>query len=197
MAALQVASVDHRADLLSAGLPDRGLAATLGALREVVAGSPELRLLDDTERAAVPTLLPHLERRFAEIAGWGLPETLVHGDLHLGNVANPGPDDALGLTIYDWTDACLAHPLVDLATLVRSSPETERDALVTAYTGVWRQHLDLPSIEVLVAAALDVERAHQAVTYERLQASLEEASRWEMEGVVARCLRRLLETMGS
>ena len=44
-----------------------------------------------------------------------------------------------------------------------------------------------------MALAAVAELAFQAVTYERLQAAQEDASRWELEGVVARCLRRLAE----
>jgi aminoglycoside phosphotransferase (APT) family kinase protein len=113
----------------------------------------------------------------------------VHGDLHLGNVAH----DEGRLSIFDWTDACLAHPFVDLVTLHGASPEGERQALREAYVGRWRQELPLPATERVMALAAVAERAFQAVTYERLQAAQEDASRWQLEGVVARCLRRLAE----
>ena len=39
-----------------------------------------------------------------------LPDTLVHGDFHPGNAFFDG-DRAV---IFDWSDACVAHPLFDL-----------------------------------------------------------------------------------
>ncbi len=189
IADLQVGSLGHLPELRAAGLPDRGLAATWEAVQTIAAGSPELRFLDADERAAVLAALPGTERRLAELAALDVPDTLVHGDLHLGNVAH----DEERLSIFDWTDACLAHPFVDVVTLDGSSPEDERPALREAYLDRWRQELSLPDTDRVLSLASVADRAFQAVTYERLQAAQEDASRWEMEGVVARCLRRLVE----
>ena len=189
MADIQVGSVGHLPELRAAGLPDRGLAATWDALQTIAAHSPELRFLDADERAAALAALPGTERRLAELAALDLPQTLVHGDLHLGNVAHDGDR----LSIFDWTDACLAHPFVDLITLDGSSPEDERPALREAYLDRWRREGSLPDTDVVMSLASVAERAFQAVTYERLQAAQEDASRWVLEGVVARCLRRLVE----
>jgi len=189
MADMQVGSVAHLAELRSAGLPGRGLDATWDALQTIAVESPELRFLDADERSAVRAALPATERTLAELAALELPETLVHGDLHLGNVAH----DEGRLSIFDWTDACLAHPFVDLVTLHGASPEDERPALREAYLDRWREELPLPATERVMALATVAELAFQAVTYERLQAAQEDASRWDLEGVVARCLRRLAE----
>ena len=189
IADMQVGSVAHLAGLRAAGLPERGLDATWEALRVIAVDSPELRFLDADQRAAVRAALPGTERRLAELAALELPETLVHGDLHLGNVAH---DDGR-LSIFDWTDACLAHPFVDLVTLHGASPEDERPGLREAYLDRWRQELPLPATDRIMALAAVAEHAFQAVTYERLQAAQEDASRWEFEGVVARCLRGLAE----
>jgi len=190
IADMQLGSVAHLARLRAAGLPERGLEATWDALRTIAVDSPELRFLDADERAAVRAALPGTERRLAELAALELPETLVHGDLHLGNVAH----DEGRLSIFDWTDACLAHPFVDLVTLHGASPEGERQALREAYLGRWRQELSLPATDRVMALATVAELAFQAVTYERLQAAQEDAARWQLEGVVARCLRRLAQT---
>jgi aminoglycoside phosphotransferase (APT) family kinase protein len=191
MAALQVEALDRLDLLREAGLPDRGLSVTLDGLREVAEHSREMHLLDGDERAAVRAAVPRVERRLAKLAAWEVPETLIHGDLHLGNIASHEG----GLVIFDWTDACLSHPFVDLATLLRASPEDTREQLRAAYLDVWRPHVDLPPGDEVEEAAFVVERAYQALTYERIQASLEDASRWEFEGVVTDYLRRLVETV--
>ncbi len=190
MAGLQVAALAHLDDLARAGLPDRGLDATLAGLRQVAEHSVELDLLDPDERARVTATLPRVAERITALADWGVPETLVHGDLHLGNVAAHGQ----ALVIFDWTDACLAHPLVDRATLLPTA-HAERPGLGAAYCDVWRPLVDLPPPEQVEHEARVLERAFQAITYERIQAALEEASRWEFAGVVAHCLRRLVETV--
>ena len=77
----------------------------------------------------------------ATFHGWKSPwtrvgpgPTLVHGDLHPWNVAH-GPTTT---RVFDWTDAAVSHPFVDLATYVfRTKDESLRRRLVDAYVGAW------------------------------------------------------------
>src|SRR5207249_2869586 len=50
----------------------------------------------------------------AELADFGLPPTLEHGDFHAGNVRVT--DD--GCIFYDWSHATLTYPLVGLGDLL-------------------------------------------------------------------------------
>ena len=64
----------------------------------------------------------------------GLPVSLAHGDLHGANVVV----DNGRATIFDWSDACVAHPLIDLHTfLAFGVAEADRDAFVDAYAEGW------------------------------------------------------------
>jgi hypothetical protein len=67
-------------------------------------------------------LLDDVPRRLAEVAECGLPDTLVHGDLHPGNV-RIGPDGRL--TIMDWGDCYLGHPARDVLRLVERIDDPE------------------------------------------------------------------------
>ena len=98
----------------------------------------------------------------------------MHGDLHLGNVAHHDGR----LVVFDWSDASVGHPFVDLATLVGSSPPDERDELVSAYFASWREALPGADLERVVGLADVAERVFQAVTYDRLQAAQEDAAIW-------------------
>jgi hypothetical protein len=69
------------------------------------------------EMAALAAAVPGLRAACAELAGHDVPASLVHGDLHLANVAR-GPR---GYRFFDWTDACVAHPFLDLSTMRRGS----------------------------------------------------------------------------
>ena len=141
--------------------------------------------------SAARAALPEVERWLAELAAYDVPETLVHGDLHLGNVAHHDGR----LAVFDWSDASVGHPFVDLATLVRSSPPDERDELVSAYLTAWREALPGADPGRVMDLADVAEKVFQAVTYERLQAAQEDAAVWMMEGVVARCLTQLTEAV--
>jgi Ser/Thr protein kinase RdoA (MazF antagonist) len=61
------------------------------------------------DRATLKEFLRGLPGRFADLAACGLPDTLVHGDFHPGNFR--GDDRAL--TLLDWGDSGVGHPLLD------------------------------------------------------------------------------------
>jgi Ser/Thr protein kinase RdoA (MazF antagonist) len=116
--------------LLALGLPDhRGDARTV-AIRDV---------LDRTEVAAadVPVLerfVDTLPERFAAIAACGLPDGLVHGDFHPGNVRGGG--DAL--TLLDWGDCVVGNPLLDQPAFLQRVPEGSVAAVRRSWTSAWR-----------------------------------------------------------
>jgi hypothetical protein len=92
--------------------------------------------LSPEEEAGLRAAVPRIQTRCAELAGYAVPPSIVHGDLHLSNVAR-GPK---GHLFFDWTDACVAHPFLDLATIRRgtafvdSTDEAElRERLGQAY----------------------------------------------------------------
>lgn len=85
--------------LRAAGVPDLSLASVPVVAAPYLDSIPGLaELVDD------------LPRRLAEVAACGLPDTLVHGDLHPGNVRT-GADGAL--TIVDWADSGIGNPAFD------------------------------------------------------------------------------------
>jgi hypothetical protein len=93
---LQQRGVDRLEELLGIGVPDRRLATMVPRIAAVVEqwGSG----LDEPERRSVDSLVRGLPARLPAIAECGVPDTLVHGDFHPGNVAGR-PD---GYVILDW-----------------------------------------------------------------------------------------------
>jgi hypothetical protein len=75
--------------------------------------------------------------------------------------------------------------------LLRSIPDEERDAARAGYAGAWRAAYPDIDIERALELAVQVNAIFQMVTYEMICRSLEDASYWEMRGVVARFLRNL------
>lgn len=102
-ARLQLACEDDVAELLAAGLPDRRLTTLPAAYAELVAG------LDDSDPR-----LPDADRiaaLCAELASYGIRETVQHDDLHDGQVF---VRDGTHL-VMDWGDACVSHPFFTLS----------------------------------------------------------------------------------
>ena len=92
-------------ELAAAGVPH----GPLDAARFARVADPYLATVDGLRE-----LIDDLPRRFAEVAACGLPDTLVHGDLHPGNTRT---DDDGRLSIMDWGDCTIGHPAFDILRL--------------------------------------------------------------------------------
>ncbi len=117
IARVQVISADRIGELLDLGAPDRRLASTVDALTKIITSSVELDQLDTDGQRAAQAALPWLVDQLTALEATGMPYTLGHGDLHLGNVAMV--DDHV--LLFDWTDAAVTFPALDIALLARSS----------------------------------------------------------------------------
>jgi Phosphotransferase enzyme family len=113
-ARLQIRAASQVDRLLGAGCVDRRLAwlaaqaeRWLPAVAETgwLPGIDAATWLSAGEEAELAAAGPRLAAMCGELAAAAVPATLLHGDLHLGNVAK-GPD---GYLFLDWTDAYLAE----------------------------------------------------------------------------------------
>jgi len=120
-AELQLALATHAEELLAAGVPDvrlAGLAASIERLLEddeaILLDRPEG--LTSQERARLRELVPEVAAAAAELAGYGIPETIQHDDFHDGNVF---VRDGRYL-FFDWGDSCVSHPFHTLVVTFRA-----------------------------------------------------------------------------
>jgi hypothetical protein len=144
---------------------------------EELAGIPDRRRLElafaQPFRETVPglsDLLDDLPRRLAEIAGCGLPDTLVHGDLHPGNV-RIGDDGRL--TIMDWGDCYLGHPALDVLRLTERLDQAEPVFDHWAYR--WEQSVPGSEPRRAVELMRPMAMLWAAETYARFLAAIEPA----------------------
>ena len=197
---LQRGCARRTGELHAAGAQDRRLTV----LREQIgwmADAPEVRA--DAPPALVERLaraVPQLQALCDTLSTLGPAETLVHGDLHGGNV---GVRDGV-VRFFDWTDACLAHPFLDLVTLL---PEPGQEAVRRG--GYGDAHAPLRDRYLAgftgEAAAEPLRRAfdlawclgtlHQVVSYIGIARSLEPGARTEFSGALSSWLRKGLERL--
>ncbi len=123
--AVQVAFAGRADELLAAGVPDARLDAR--ALAEVA--QPYLDEID-----GLRALIGDLPARLDAVAACGLPDTLVHGDLHPGNARLGGG----GPVLMDWGDSTLGHPACDILRLRDGLPGAEAADLTAAWALRWR-----------------------------------------------------------
>lgn len=151
--AMQRESVPHVAALRAAGCRDRGLPWLAGAVREWFAVDVLRRFTTAATAARLAAAVPRIGTLCTELAAYGLPDTLQHGDLHPANVTS-------GYVVFDWTDAAVGPPFADAIMVLQEDDPAARATLRDAYLEGWPAGAVAawPVAEVLTAA-------NQAVTY--------------------------------
>nr|WP_228531635.1 aminoglycoside phosphotransferase family protein [Micromonospora sp. ANENR4] len=123
--AVQLRACGVVGDLVAAGVPDLRGEGLAGWIRERLAGH---------DVSAAAGLLDGLDRRLWRVGDCGLPDTLVHGDLHPGNVRG----DDRHRTVIDWADSFVGHPAFDILRLTEDLDADAAARLVDAWARRWR-----------------------------------------------------------
>jgi len=132
------------------------------------------RRLDDAEAAAVADGVPRIRDAAERLAASGIPPSLQHNDLHLGNAfRRPGG----GIAYIDLGDALWTHPLTaariplwimrNRLGLEADGPELRR--AVDAYLEPWTDRWDRATLRGLLADADRISCLHRAESWRRLQ----------------------------
>lgn len=156
---IQAKWIGREAELLALGLPDwRGPALTAAIAAVFERTAPEL---STKNRGALTAFIADLPRRFAELAACGLPDTLVHGDFHPGNLRGDGEH----LALMDWGDSGVGHPLLDSSAFLDRVPAEALEAVRAVWLARWREAV--PGSDPARALTLlgPIAAARQAVIY--------------------------------
>ncbi len=185
---VQLASLEIIDELLAAGAPLRDADVIVAGYRRVVSESPELARLTAVERSALEAVTDEVEQMVHELWDCGLPNTLDHGDLHLGNVAYDGSV----LRVFDLTDACVSHPVLDGYHLAHfDDRRPSESALFAAFAEPWRKAFPDARVDRAAELAPVVNLAFQADTFHRIALATEPSSAFELGGIVAYLLRKV------
>jgi hypothetical protein len=187
-ARIQVESSARVDELLALGCIDRRPDWLAGQVEELLADDEALSKLDDVEITRLRALAPRLVAICRGLAAQGVPDALVHGDLHLGNVARI--DDRY--VVYDWTDACVTHPFFDLIDVFREKDEAVRTRVRDAYLSEWLAFAPMDRLLEAWAQAELMASLHHAVSYRHILASIEPGAGLELEWALPEFLRRVL-----
>ena len=150
-AELQLELAPHRDELLALGVPDRRLAHVVELAAELPVDSGLVRDLVTT------------------VESYGLPETLVHEEVHPGNVLVRNGENVF----VDWADSSVGHPyfgivialrsIADLFELEPGAPELER--LVDAYLEPWTAIAPRNALRALLPTAYRLGMLNRALSW--------------------------------
>jgi hypothetical protein len=189
---LQLQAVSIVEDLLAVGCLDRRLEILSQQIDPLLQDADILALLSPDEIAQLQALAPRLKAMCSELTRYRVPYSLNHGDLHSGNITGQT------LLFFDWTDACIAHPFLDLSTVVAYIEEQTpvgRERVLDVYLNLWTAYEPIERLRVMWQLAEPLGALHQAVSYQHILAALEPTSKPEMVEEMLEWLRRIIRTM--
>ena len=118
--------------------------------------------------------------------------SLTHGDFHPWNVV-AGQN---GTRIFDWTDAAVAHPFLDLVTYVmRTDDVALRRRLLQRYLQLWSDYFPPDDLQAAGRLALVVGALYQAYTYTQLIPTVMPDDLADLRDGDIRWLRRALDRL--
>lgn len=151
-AKLQMGLAEHADAILALGVPDHRLAALPALYSQLLADTPSLMLdqekgLTSAEFEQLQNMKPRFEQICVDLAAYGIPESINHGDFHDGNVLLKNGR----ITFFDWGDADVTHPFVSLRTWFVSMeitlnlddwapPTAEMSRLLEKYLEAWQAY---------------------------------------------------------
>jgi hypothetical protein len=189
-ARLQRSYVDQADRLFEFSCVDRRLAVLAAELDRLLGPNPATDRLEPAERALLPRRAEQLREAITELAAIGVPETLLHGDLHPRNVA---VRDGRVLA-FDWTDGSVSHPFLDLVTFADDrSPISQDKRLADAYLAEWEEYATPADLRRALELARELGALHQTMTYLHLPDHLSGPSRESMFRGAVWWLRQLLK----
>jgi hypothetical protein len=188
-ALLQVDAASHVDQWLALGCPDRRLdrlTAAIGPLVEdpSVLLSGQEHGLSDSEIARLQSLTPQLQAMGAELASYGIPASLEHGDFYFWQILIS--DDT---PIYiDWSEGSVSHPFFSMllffayAEMEQRLPVASdaRERLRDTYLEPWTARAPIDRLRRAFDISQTLAPLHHAVTYQQLiLPHLEDPTTWD------------------
>jgi hypothetical protein len=147
-------------ELIALGVPDLRAPVLIPAIRAVI--DRNRAALSPDEQAVLAAFAEGLPDRFARVADCGLPDTLVHGDAHPGNLRGDGDR----LILLDWADSCVGHPMLDEPGFLGRIAPDDVEVCSRYWHDAWRAVVPGSDPDLASTLLSPVAAARQAVVYQ-------------------------------
>jgi len=179
---------------MSIGCLDRRLGVLRSQIGPLMDDTSLLASVSELDRERLRASAGKLDSLCEELASLGIPDALVHGDLHDENIARSRD----GFVFFDWTDACISHPFLDLVTLVNHTEPietltTQNRIQIEAYLSCWTQYAPLEQLWEAWRISRPLGALHQMISYQAIARGVEPMASHELVGGVPFWCSRLLD----
>jgi len=200
---VQLGLAGHLSELLALGLPDHRLAVLPRLYTQLVSDEESLLIdqpkgLTSSEFHQVKDKSPRFEQICSELAAFGIPESLNHGDFHDGNVLLRNGR----ITFFDWGDASVTHPFVSLRTFFVSIEialklddyvfTPEMAALLDRYLEPWEGFASQEALLTAYRLSKPVASIVKALAWHKTIARLDGSLRAEYVWIVPELMKEFL-----
>ena len=200
---LQVGLSEHVSDLLALGIPDHRLVMLPALYAKLLADEESLMIdqpkgLTSSEFHQLQDLKPRFEQICSDLAAFGIPESLNHGDFHDGNVLLKNRR----VTFFDWGDASVTHPFVSLRTFFVSieialnlddySFTPEMSALLDRYLEPWQKFASKDVLLTAYSLSKPVASIVKALSWHKTISPLNGSLRDEYAWIIPEVLKEFL-----
>ena len=203
-AELQIGLAEHVPEILALGIPDHRLAQLPDHYTQLL--TDETSLMIDQEKGLTSDeyqQLQNLTERFQmiceELAAYGIPESLNHGDFHDGNVLIRDGR----ITFFDWGDANVTHSFVSLRTFFVSMeialklddyapPTPEMTDLLNRYLERWQRFTSRERLLAAYDRSRPVASISKALSWQQGITRMEESVRVQYAWIVPEVLREFM-----
>lgn len=179
--ALYVSATDG---LLAAGVPDWRRDAFVRRIEAVLPSA--LQRVTASGRRCLDRLVDGLGQRYLDLEACGLPDTIVHGDLHPGNFRA----DAGSLVLLDWVDCAVGHPLLDVAAFLDAVPIRWCSVLRRFWANQWSNRVSEADADRAISLVEPLAALRRAVVYLGFLGSFEPAEHCYFDRDATRWLER-------
>lgn len=190
---LQVMAAAKVEELLAIGCIDRRLPVLAAQVDELLGDEAMLAYVDAPARAALQAAAPTLKARCAQLDQYQVPASLVHGDMHMANVAQT----ARGYCFFDWSDACIAHPFLDMIAILHEPDRAVQELLRDRYLAVWTPYEAMDRLLAMWELAYPLCALHQAVSYRAILLNTEPSCRYELDWAMPFWFNEMLNSLQS
>lgn len=197
LARLQIESAGQLDELLAIGCIDRRLAQLAEQIDPLLNDAVMLAYVDVEKQQQLWAAAPRLKALCAQLDQYAVPATLVHGDMHMSNVARrteaaPATGHYL---FFDWSDACIAHPFLDLIELLDEGDAAAQIQLRDRYLAMWTAYEPMERLLAMWEIAYPLCALHQAVSYQAILHHIEPACINEVGWAMPFWFGKILESL--